>query len=38
MRRSSHSSLTRMLREAQEACAESDATGMPIDEVTAWRA
>jgi monoamine oxidase len=37
MRRSSHSSLTRMLREAQAACTESDATGMPMDEVTASR-
>jgi hypothetical protein len=38
MLRSSHSSPTRMLREAQGACAESDATGRPIDEVTASRA
>jgi hypothetical protein len=38
MRRSSHCSLTRMLREAQEVCAESDVTGMPLDEVTASRA
>lgn len=38
MRRSFHSNLTRMLREARAACHESAATGMPIDEVTDLRA
>jgi len=38
MRRCFHSNLTRMLREAQAACRESAATGMPIDEVTDMRA
>src|SRR5258708_7441047 len=37
MRRSFHSHLTKMLREAHSACQESAATGMPIDEVTGRR-
>jgi monoamine oxidase len=38
MRRSFRLPLTRMLREAQAACRESAATGVPIDEVTELRA
>ncbi len=38
MRRSFHSRLTKMIREAHSACHESSATGMPIDEVTGRRA
>jgi monoamine oxidase len=38
MKRSLHTRLSTMLREAHAACAEAEATGAPIDEVTAWRA
>ena len=38
MGRFARSHLTRMLREAQAACGESMATGIPIDEVTGMRA
>jgi monoamine oxidase len=38
MRRSYHSRLTAMLREARAACHEAAARGMPIDEVTQRRA
>jgi monoamine oxidase len=38
MKKSFHSPLSRLLREAHAAATESAATGAPIDEVTAWRA
>jgi monoamine oxidase len=38
MKRSFHSPLTGLLREAHAACAEAASCGAPIDEVTAWRA
>lgn len=38
MGRSARSDLTRMLREAHAACAESAATGVPLDEVSGMRA
>jgi monoamine oxidase len=38
MKCSFHSPLTRKLREAHAACKEAEATGAPIDEVSAWRA
>ena len=37
-RRSFHSPLTRMLREAQAAAGESAATGIGVDEITGMRA
>ncbi len=38
MKRTYHAPLTGILREAHAACAESAASGAPIDEITAWRA
>src|SRR5215469_3740125 len=38
MRKSDRPNLTKMMREAQAICAESHATGAPIDEVTEMRA